>query len=152
MFKFYIQTWQMLVVFKLFHQVYFPFSSFSLLLGCFIILCTNIRNKYGHQRAICGSFFLSFSRSQVVNFLKWKHHFWVKTLPYLFLSNNDLFTQYVFLNKKRCHLMTFSWRLESKRARGNRNHKFRAILAEEFRAYLENIWSGAPNQYSRAGL
>ena len=35
----------------------------------------------------------------------------------IFHSNDNLFTQYLFLNKKRCHLMTFSWQLESERTR-----------------------------------
>ena len=80
--------------------------------------------SYFHKRlrhGICASFFLSFSSSQVVNFLKWKHHY---------LSENislNFFTQYLFLNEKRCHSMTFSWRLESERTRGKRNHKFRAL-------------------------
>ena len=48
----------------------------------------------------------------------------------IFHSNDDLFTQYLFLNEKRCNLMTFSWRLESEstRVRGKRNHKFCAIV------------------------
>ena len=47
----------------------------------------------------------------------------------IFHWNYDLFTQYHFLKEKRCHKMTFSWRLESERtrARGKRNHKFRAL-------------------------
>ena len=59
-------------------------------------------------RGICGSFFLSllFSRSQVVNFFKWKHHFLNENIT-IFHSNGDFFTQYLFLNKKRCHLMAY---------------------------------------------
>ena len=61
------------------------------------------------------------SCSLVINF------FWVKTLPY--------FTQIIFFHpiplfeQKRCHLMTFSWRLKSKRTRawGKRNHKFHVL-------------------------
>ena len=71
------------------------------------------------RRGICGSFFLllSFSRSQVINFWKWKHHYLSKNIT-IFHSNDDFFTQYLFLNKqKRCHLMTFSWWLESERIR-----------------------------------
>ena len=51
---------------------------------------------------------------QVVNFWKWKHQYLRENIA-LFHSNDDLFTQYQFLNKERCHLMTFSWRLESER-------------------------------------
>ena len=52
---------------------------------------------------ICGSFFLSLSICQL---FKMKNIIiWVKTLPY-------------FTQMKRCDLMTFSWRLESERARG----------------------------------
>ena len=49
-----------------------------------------------------------------VTLFEWKH------------CHISLFTQYLFLNEKRCHLMTFSWQFESKRtrARGKRNHKF----------------------------
>ena len=75
--------------------------------------------------------FLFSSRSQVVNFLKWKHHHLSENIA-IFHSNYDLFTQYIFLNEKRCHLMTFSWRVGSERtkARGKRNHKFRASLSK----------------------
>ena len=52
---------------------------------------------------------------------------WVKTLPYftpmmIFSPNTSFWT------KKRWHLMTFSWRLESERTRVRvkSNHKFRA--------------------------
>ena len=47
----------------------------------------------------------------------------------LLCENDDFFTQYLFLNGKRCHLMTFSWWLESARARvrGKSNHKFGAL-------------------------
>ena len=83
------------------------------------------------RRGICGSFFLSFSFScsQVVNFLKWKHHYLSENIA-IFHSNYDLFTQYLFLNEKRCHLMTFSWQLESKKMRvtGKSNHKFRTYV------------------------
>ena len=71
-------------------------------------------------------FVVSFSsRCQVVNFFMWKHHYLSENIG-IFHSNDDLFTPYLFLNKKRCHLMTFSWRLESERtrAREKRNHKF----------------------------
>ena len=59
--------------------------------------------------AVCITWFLFslLSFSQVINFFKWKHH--------LFHSNDDIFTQSLFLNKKRCKLMTFSWRNESER-------------------------------------
>ena len=53
---------------------------------------------------------------------------WVKTVPcfsqmMIFSPNTSFWT------KKRCHLMTFSWRLESERtrARGKSNHKFRTL-------------------------
>ena len=71
-------------------------------------------------------FVVSFS-SQVVNFFfkvktslfEWRHYHislkWWYFHPIPF-----------FLNKKRCHLMTFSWQLESERMRGKSNHKFRA--------------------------
>ena len=47
----------------------------------------------------------------------------MKTLPYftqmmIFSLNTSFWT------KKRCHLMTFSWRLESERTRGKSNHKY----------------------------
>ena len=87
-------------------------------------------HNMGHRCGICGSFFLShsLSRSQVFNFLKWKHPYLSKNIA-IFHSNDDFFTQYLFMYEKRCHLMTFSWRLESQRtrARGKSNHKFRAI-------------------------
>ena len=53
-------------------------------------------------RGICGSFFLSlsFSCSQVVNFLKWKNHYLSKNIT-IFHSNDDFFTQYLFLNEKK---------------------------------------------------
>ena len=90
-------------------------------------------------RGICGSFSLSllFSRSQVVNFLEWKHHYLTKNII-IFHSNDNLFTQSLFLNKKMCHLVTFSWRLESERtrARGKRNHKFRALFWGIFSFFL----------------
>ena len=82
------------------------------------------------------SFFLSllFSRSQVVNFFKWKHHYLSENIA-IFHSNDDLFNQYLFLNEKGCHLMTFSWKLESERTRskGKRNHKFRTYVGPEGR-------------------
>ena len=73
---------------------------------------------------------LFFSRSLALKsstFLSENIIIWVKTLPY-FSQMMIFFTQYLFLNEKRCHLMTFSWWLESKRtrARGKSNHKFRA--------------------------
>ena len=79
-----------------------------------------------------------FSCSQVVNFLKWKHHYLSENIA-IFHSNDDLFTKYLFLNEKRCHLMTFSWRLESKRTRlrGKRNHKFPAF-EDSCRFYIVN--------------
>ena len=82
------------------------------------------------RRGICGSFFLSllFFRSQVINFLKWKNHYLSENIA-IFHSNVDPFTQYLFLNKKRCHLMTFSWRIESERTRGKKNLKFHAIYS-----------------------
>ena len=54
---------------------------------------------------------------------------WVKTLPY-FTQLMIFFTKYIFLNEKRCHLMTFSLRLERERteARVKSNHKFHALL------------------------
>ena len=67
-----------------------------------------------------------------MSLFEWKH--------YIFHSNDDFFfTQYLFLNEKRCHLMTFSWRLESKRtrARGKRNHKFRAYDFLKSKSVLE---------------
>ena len=96
----------------------------------------NYPYNIGLRRGIYGSFFLSFSSSQVVNFIKWKHHCLSENIIF-FHSNDDLFTQYLFLNKKRCHLMNFSWRLESKRTRGKRNHKFRA-LDESQSNYLDS--------------
>ena len=82
------------------------------------------------MQGICSSFFLllSFSCFQVINFLKWKHHYLSKNIA-IFHSNDDLFTQYLFLNEKRCHLMTFSWQFESERmrARGKRNREFRTL-------------------------
>ena len=60
--------------------------------------------------------FLFSSRSQVVNFLKWKHYHLSENIA-IFHSNYDLFTQYIFLNEKRCHLMTFSWRVGSERTK-----------------------------------
>ena len=60
------------------------------------------RNFSSFKWGICGYFFLSlsFSRSQVVNFLKWKHHYLSENIA-IFHSNDDLFTQYLFLNKKK---------------------------------------------------
>ena len=47
--------------------------------------------------------------------LKWKHHYFTENII-IFYSNDDFFfTQYLFLNEKRCHLMTLSWQLESER-------------------------------------
>ena len=40
------------------------------------------------------------SRSQVVNFLKWKHHY-LRENNAIFQSNYDLFTQYLFLKEKK---------------------------------------------------
>ena len=45
-----------------------------------------------------------------------------------FHSNDDLLSQYLFLNEKSCHLMTFSWQLESERTSGKTNHKFLALF------------------------
>ena len=59
-------------------------------------------------------------------FLREKHHYLNESIT-IFPSNDILFTQYLFLNKKK---VTFSWRLESKRTRGKSNHKFRDALAE----------------------
>ena len=84
----------------------------------------------GSTRARNFWFLFSF-RSQVVNFLKWKHHYLSENIA-IFHSNDDLFPQYLFLNEKRCHLMTFSWRPESERmrARGKINHKFSGLLLD----------------------
>ena len=82
-----------------------------------------------HWRGICGSFFLSlsFSRSQVINFFKWKHQYLSENIA-IFRSNDDLLTQSHFW-KKKCHLMTFSWQNESEktRVRKKKNQKFRTI-------------------------
>ena len=51
------------------------------------------------RRRICGSFFLSFSRSQVVNFLKWKHYHIL--LKWWFLHPIPFFEQ------KRCLWLLF---------------------------------------------
>ena len=40
-------------------------------------------------------------------FLREKHHYLRENIA-IFLSNDIFFTQYLFLNKNRCHLMTFS--------------------------------------------
>ena len=96
-------------------------------------------------KVICGSFFLSllFSCSQVVNFLKSKHQYMSENIA-IFHSKDDRFSKYLFLNeKKRCHLMIFSWRLESKRTRvrGKSNHKFRAKVARGYLFVLIQIWN-----------
>ena len=62
---------------------------------------------------------LSFSRSQVVNFLKWKHHYFSENIA-IFHSNDNLFTQYLFLNKKKVSfddffIKTWQWENESER-------------------------------------
>ena len=53
------------------------------------------------------------------------------------------------LEQKRCHLMTFTWRLESERTRGKRNHKFHALNPKTSivllcswmkKAFLFSIW------------
>ena len=62
-------------------------------------------------------------------FFKWKHHYFSKNIIF-FHPNDDLLTQFLFLNGKRCHLLTFLWRLESEITRGKRNHKFRALEKE----------------------
>ena len=61
-------------------------------------------------RGICGSFFLllSFSRSQVVNFFKWKHHY---------LSENIFHPIPLFEQKK----VSFD---DNLKARGKKNHNF----------------------------
>ena len=60
------------------------------------------------------------------HFLKWKHRYLSENIL-IFHSNDDFFTQSLFLKEKRCHLITFSWQLESKRTTGKRNHKFRGL-------------------------
>ena len=67
---------------------------------------------------ISGSLFilLSFSHSQVVTFFKWKHHYLSENIA-IFHPNDDFFTQYLLLNEERCHLTTFSWRLENESER-----------------------------------
>ena len=108
-------------------------------------MITKVSSSTWQRRGICGYFFLSlsFSCSQVImkkssndtffvqkEVLVEKILIWVKKLP-----NDDLFTQYLFLKeKKTCHLMTFSWWLESERTRaiGKRNHKSRALIYPQY--------------------
>ena len=94
---------------------------------CLVILTCG--GHVSHNRCrICGSFYLSLSRRQL---FKWNYHYLSENIA-IFYSNSDVFTQYLFLNEKRCHLMTFTWCLESERmrVRGKRNHKFRASLSK----------------------
>ena len=60
---------------------------------------------------------LSFSRSQVVNFLKWIHHYLSENIS-IFHPNDDLFTQYLFFNKKNVSFDDFfitTWERERER-------------------------------------
>ena len=72
----------------------------------------SLRNYLGAEFVVRFS-----SRSQFVNFLKWKHHSLSKNIV-IFHSNDDLFTQYHFLNEKKVSFNDFfmmTWERENER-------------------------------------
>ena len=100
-------------------------------------------NKVAWTRSklrISGLFFLflSLSHSQLINFLKWKYHYFSEKIV-IFQS----FQPIPLFGQKRCPLMTFSWWLESKRtrAREKRNHKFHTLIFVPIYLCMLPIWS-----------
>ena len=115
--------------FWIFSCPYLRFSSFFKLQTSFRLTASRFKHDCPNWQRIFGSFFLSLSSRQLfkvkTSLFAWKHcHI---SLKWWSFHSITLFEQKKV--SKRCHMMTFSWLLESKRtgARGKRSHKFHAI-------------------------
>ena len=82
-----------------------------------ILIVIPLKNQSYSKTALCMEFVVPLSSRSCSLALKsstYWHHSLSENIA-IFQTNDYLFIQYLFLNKKRCHLMTFTWRLESKR-------------------------------------